>query len=84
MLRLLGEPRKLLGGATVVLAVVAGLWSFGQSEGRVTAGMYLLLPVLVLSVVAWKVESAVKGWLYLLVGWALAFVAYGALFPTGL
>jgi len=84
LLRLLAEPRKLFGGATVVLAVLAGLWAFGQSEGRITTGMYLLLPVVVLSVVAWKVESAVKGWLYLFVGWALGIVAYGALFPMGL
>ena len=84
VLRLLAEPRKLLGGATVVLAVLAGLWAFGQSEGRITPGMYLLLPVVVLSVVAWKVERAVKGWIYLFIGWALAIVAYGALFPMGL
>lgn len=84
LLRLLVEPRKLLGGATIVLAVVALLWVFGQSDGDLPASTALLLPVVVLSVLAWKHDRALQGWLLLLVAWGLGFVAYGALFPAGL
>ncbi|WP_020580206.1 hypothetical protein [Actinopolymorpha alba] len=83
LLRLLGEPRKLLGGVTVIFAVAAGLWAFGQSNGDLPPSLILLVPVVVLSVLGWKHEKAGRGWLYLLVAWGLGFIAYGALFPTG-
>ncbi|SFH30705.1 hypothetical protein SAMN05421678_11592 [Actinopolymorpha cephalotaxi] len=84
LLRLLTTPRKLLGGATVVLSALAAVWVFGQNNGRLPAGLVLLLPVVILSVLAWKQRRAGRGWIYLFFAWALAFVAYGALFPGGL
>ncbi len=82
LLRLLGEPRKLLGGLTVAASVLALLWVFGRYDGRLPASAALLLPVVVLSVLAWKHDRAVRGWIYLLVAWAFALVAYGALLPA--
>ncbi len=83
LLRLLTEPRKLLGGLTVALSVVAALWVFGQSDGRLPAGTVLLLPVVVLSILAWQQEKVMRGWLYLLVAWGFGLVAYGALGGVG-
>jgi hypothetical protein len=83
LLRLLGEPRKLLGGATVALSVLAALWAFGQHDGELPASLVLLVPVVILSVLAWKHKKAGRGWVYLLVAWGIGFIAYGALFPTG-
>jgi hypothetical protein len=83
LLRLLAEPRKLLGGLTIALSAVAGLWVFGQSDGQLPAATLLLLPVVVMSVLAWQQERAFRGWLYLMVAWGFGFVAYGALAGVG-
>lgn len=83
LVRLLGEPRRLLGGLTVISSVLALFWVFGQTDGELPASTLLLLPVVVLSVLAWKHDRAVRGWLYLLVAWAFALIAYGALYPAG-
>ena len=56
---------------------------FGQSDGRLPAGTVLLLPVVVLSVLAWQQEKVMRGWLYLLVAWGFGLVAYGALGGVG-
>lgn len=82
LLRLVGEPRRLLGGLTVAMTVLAGLWLFGEYDGKLPASIALLLPVAVLSVLAWTHERAFRGWLYLLAAWAFAAVAYGALLPV--
>jgi hypothetical protein len=83
LLRLLAEPRKLLGGLTIALSVVAGLWVFGQTDGELPAATLLLLPVVAMSVLAWQQERALRGWVYLLVGWGFGLVAYGALGGVG-
>jgi hypothetical protein len=81
LLRLLAEPRKLLGGLTIAFTALATLWVFGHYDGRLPAATALLLPIVVLSVLAWQVDRALRGWLYLLAAWACGFIAYGALYP---
>jgi hypothetical protein len=83
LLRLLAEPRKLLGGLTIALTALAMLWLFGQYDGRLPAATALLIPIVVLSVLAWQKDRALRGWLYLLAAWAFGFIAYGALYPGG-
>lgn len=81
---LLARPRVLLGGATVVLSVLAGLYAFGQGKGELPAGVLLLIPVVILAVMGLQSTKTGRGWLLLAVAWAFGFVAYGALFPAGL
>ena len=83
LLRLLAEPRKLLGGLTIAFTALATLWVFSHYDGRLPAATALLLPIVVLSVLAWQVDRALRGWLYLLAAWACGFIAYGALYPGG-
>jgi hypothetical protein len=83
LLRLLAEPRKLLGGLTIAFTALATLCVFGHYDGRLPAATALLLPIVVLSVLAWQVDRALRGWLYLLAAWACGFIAYGALYPGG-
>jgi hypothetical protein len=82
-LQLLGNPKKLLGVVTIAAAVLAALYVFAQSEGKFPAAMILLAAVVLLAVLAINKEGG-TGWVWLLVSWAIAVIAYGALFPNGL
>lgn len=77
------RPRVFLGGATIIAAVVAGLYTFGMSDGM-TQGIWLLVPVIVLALLGMRADRTGRGWLFLLIAWAFGIVAYGALFPGGL
>lgn len=80
-LSLLAHPRVLVGGATVVVSVLAGLYAFGQGKGELPVGVWLLVPVVILAVLGLRTEKAGRGWLYILISWAFGLIAYGALFP---
>ena len=82
-LQLLANPKKLLGVVTIAAAVLAALYSFAQTDGKVEAAMILLAAVVLLAVLAINKEGG-TGWVWLLVSWAVAVIAYGALFPNGL
>ncbi|MBM7786051.1 hypothetical protein [Tenggerimyces flavus] len=82
-LQLLANPKKLLSIVTIAAAVLAGLYAFSQTNGKLPAAAILLLAVVLLAVLAMNKEGG-KGWIWLLVSWAVAVIAYGALFPNGL
>ncbi|GAB3421609.1 hypothetical protein [Flindersiella endophytica] len=75
------RPRFFLGVATIIAAVVAGLYSFGMANGVITKGIWLLVPVAALAFLGMRADKTGRGWLYLLISWAFGIVAYGALFP---
>lgn len=75
------RPRLFLGVATIIAAVVAGLYSFGMASGVITQGIWLLVPVVILALLGLRTDKTGRGWLYLLISWAFGLIAYGALFP---
>jgi len=79
-LDLLAHPRRFLGGATIIGAVVLGLYSFGL-EKQMTAGAWLAIPTAILALLGLQTEKTGRGWLYLLIAWAFGLMAYGAVFP---
>lgn len=78
-LSMLAQPRRLLGPLTVAAAIVLAIVAFVYSEGF-PPGMVLLLIAAFLGARGGTHPRFGRGFIYLVAGWALLLVAYGALF----
>lgn len=80
-LSLLSRPRLALGMGTVFVSAVLAIVGFVSNEGF-TASMGLLIVVAFLAARGGSHPGLARGWVFLLVSWAVGLVAWGALFGT--
>lgn len=78
--QILTQPTRPLGTATVVIALLCGVFAYGQEPGRLGAIVVLVLPVVILAAIAMK-RAGIRSWLFLLASWALGVLAAGYLLP---
>lgn len=78
---MLGEPRKVLASVTFVVAILGALFAFAYSpDGSLSGAVWICLFVVLLAAFAARVKGR-RGWIYLVIGWVLCIVAWGALPP---